>query len=153
MSDGVLCCSQASSLSPSRSPLLSFAHFLLPLFLLSRWVLLALKGHSILFLLLCNCSATRVDFSPPLYPGHGKFTALQGKTLIAKKNCLLAGQDQEQSCSRIIQLIGCRHHAEYGPIHRKMVDDCPLVIASKVNPFPDQARQGQKNEWSSQSFA
>ena len=72
---------------------------------------------------------------------------------LQKKNCLLSGQDQEQACSRITQLVVCRHHAENGPIHRKMVDDCPLVITSKVTPFPDQARPGQRNEWSSQSYA
>ena len=39
--------------------------------------------------------------------------------------------DQEQACSRITRLfvrsVGC-HHAENGPIHRKMVVHCPLVI-------------------------
>ena len=28
-----------------------------------------------------------------------------------------------------------RHHAENGPIHRKMDIDCPLVITSKVKLF------------------
>ena len=62
----------------------------------------------------CNCSATRVDFSPPLHPGHGKFAAFQGKTLFAKY-FLLAGQDQEQACSRITHLVVCRHDAEKWP--------------------------------------
>ena len=44
---------------------------------------------------------------------------------------------------------GClfvRDHAENGPIHRKMVVDCPLVIISKVKLFfrPDKTR---KKEW------
>ena len=33
-------------------------------------------------------------------------------------------------------LVFVRYHpAENGPIHRKMVDDCPLVITSKVKQF------------------
>ena len=51
---------------------------------------------------------------------------------------------------------GCsfvRDHVENGPIHRKMVVDCPLVIISKVKLFSDQTRPGKRNEWSSQSFA
>ena len=41
------------------------------------------------------------------------------------------------------------HHAENGPIHRKMVVDCPLVITSKVKLFfrPDKTR---KKEWMAQ---
>ena len=42
------------------------------------------------------------------------------------------------------------HHAENGPIHRKMVVDYPLVIISKVKLF---FRPIKRNEWSSQSFA
>ena len=36
-----------------------------------------------------------------------------------------------------------RHHGENGPIHRKMVVDCPLVITSKVKLFfrPDKTRK------------
>ena len=35
------------------------------------------------------------------------------------------------------------HHAENGPIHRKMVVDCPLAITSKVKLFfrPDKTRK------------
>ena len=42
-------------------------------------------------------------------------------------------------------LFVCRHHAENGPIHRKMVVDCPLVVTSKVKPFPHQTRPGKMN--------
>ena len=47
-----------------------------------------------------------------------------------------------QACTRIDQLFVC-HHAENGPIHRKMVVDCPLVIISKVKLFfrPDKTRK------------
>ena len=56
---------------------------------------------------------------------------------------------QGQACSRITRLfvrLFVRHHAENGPIHRKMVVDCPLVIISKVKLFfrPDKTR---KKEW------
>ena len=36
-----------------------------------------------------------------------------------------------------------RHHAENGPIHRKMLVDCPLLITSKVKLFfrPDNSRK------------
>ena len=48
------------------------------------------------------------------------------------KGCLFTGQ--EQACSRItslvVQLVGCRHHAEIGLIHRKMVVDYPIVVTS-----------------------
>ena len=39
-------------------------------------------------------------------------------------------------------MVGC-HHAENGPIHRKMVVDYPLVIKFKMKPFsrPDQTRK------------
>ena len=67
------------------------------------------------------------------------------------KDCLLTGQ--EQACTRVTRLFGwlfgC-HHAKNGPIHRKMADDRPLVITSKVKPF---SRPGKRNEWFSQSFA
>ena len=46
------------------------------------------------------------------------------------KDCLLTVQ--EQACSRITCLFGC-HHAENGPILRKMAIDCPLVITSIVD--------------------
>ena len=47
-------------------------------------------------------------------------------------------------CSFVCLFV--RHHAENGPIHRKMVVDCPLVIISKVKLFfrPDKTR---KKEW------
>ena len=37
------------------------------------------------------------------------------------------------------------HHAENGPIHRKMVVACPLVITSKVKFFfrPNKTRKGE----------
>ena len=41
-----------------------------------------------------------------------------------QKNCLITGQ--EQACSRITLLFGCRHHAANGLIHRKMIVDCPI---------------------------
>ena len=43
-----------------------------------------------------------------------------------------------QACSRITLLfvrLFVRHHAENGPIHRKMVVHSPLVVTSKVKPF------------------
>ena len=42
----------------------------------------------------------------------------------------------------VVRLFVC-HHAENGPIHRKMVVDCPLVIISKVKLFfrPDKTRK------------
>ena len=47
------------------------------------------------------------------------------------KDCLLTGQ--EQACSRITPLfVIVRRHAKNGPIHRKMVVDCPLEITSTV---------------------
>ena len=58
------------------------------------------------------------------------------------KDCLLTGQ--EQACSKITWLFVCLfvcHHAENGPIHRKMVVDCPLV---KLFFRPDKTR---KKEW------
>ena len=63
------------------------------------------------------------------------------------KDCLPTGQ--EQAWTRITRLFGCSfgcHHAENGPMHRKMVIDCPLVITSKVKPF---SRPGKtrKEEW------
>ena len=54
---------------------------------------------------------------------------------------------QEQACSRITWLSFVRsfvcHHAKNGPIQRKMVIDCPLVITSKVKLFfrPDKTRK------------
>ena len=62
----------------------------------------------------------------------------KGKVFIITiaKDCLPTGQ--EQACTRISRLFVClfvRYHVENGPIHRKMVVDCPLVITSKVNPF------------------
>ena len=42
-------------------------------------------------------------------------------------------------------LVGC-HHAKNGPIHRKMADDRPLVITSKVKPFSILDRT-RKEEW------
>ena len=52
---------------------------------------------------------------------------------------------QEQACSRFTRLF-VRDHAKNGPIHRKMVVACPLVITSKVELFfrPDNTR---KEEW------
>ena len=54
------------------------------------------------------------------------------------KDCLLTGQ--EQACSRITWLF-VRHHVENGPINRKLVLDCSLVITSKVKPYPDKNRK------------
>ena len=55
---------------------------------------------------------------------------------------------QEQACTRITRLFVClfvRYHAENGPIHRKMVVACPLVITSKVKFFfrPNKTRKGE----------
>ena len=44
----------------------------------------------------------------------------------------------------VVRLFVC-HHAENGPIHRKMVVACPLVITSKVKFFfrPNKTRKGE----------
>ena len=51
---------------------------------------------------------------------------------------------QEQACSRFTRLF-VRDHAKNGPIHRKMVVACPLVITSKVKFFfrPNKTRKGE----------
>ena len=51
----------------------------------------------------------------------------------------------------VVWLCVC-HHAENGPIHRKMVVDCTLAITSIGNTF-FQTRPGKRNNWSGQSFA
>ena len=74
---------------------------------------------------------------------------------IWQRNCRLIGILQNTAFSLVKGRLalgspGCRsfvrHHAENGPIHRKMVVDCPLVIISKVKLFfrPDKTR---KKEW------
>ena len=40
----------------------------------------------------------------------------------------------------------CRHHAENGPIHKKMVVGCPLVITSIVKPFSRPDKTSRKEE-------
>ena len=55
---------------------------------------------------------------------------------------------QEQACTRftrlVVRLFVC-HHAENGPIHRKMVVACPLVITSEIKFFfrPNPTRKGE----------
>ena len=47
------------------------------------------------------------------------------------KDCLFTGE--EQAGSRITKLVVCSvgcHYVENGPIHIKMVVDCPIVITS-----------------------
>ena len=66
-------------------------------------------------------------------------------TTIVAKDCLLTLVKSRLALGS----PGCsfvRYHAENGPIHRKIVVDCLLVITSKVNLFSDQTRQGKRNE-------
>ena len=58
--------------------------------------------------------------------------SLTNPSFLFAKDCLLTGQ--EHACTRITWLIVC-HHAENGPIQRKIAVDCPLVTTSKVKPF------------------
>ena len=69
----------------------------------------------------------------------------------------LVFQDLQKTDSHTLTLVksrlalgspGClfiRHHAENGPIHRKMDIACPLVITSKVKFFfrPNKTRKGE----------
>ena len=72
------------------------------------------------------------------------FVVLFSSVSFVAKDCLLTGQ--EQACTRItrlfVRLFVC-HHVENGPIHRKIVFDCPLVIISKAKLFfrPDKTRK------------
>ena len=69
------------------------------------------------------------------------------------KDGLLTGQ--QQACTRITQLVvfsvEC-HHAKNGLVHKKMVVECPQMITS-IGETLLQTRPGQRNDWSSQSFA
>ena len=81
-------------------------------------------------------------FSGWVWPGSGLEEALNGKFLRTPKFTLLSQMfckrlpshtGQKQACARITWLVVrsffC-HHAENGPIHMKMVVDCPIVITS-----------------------
>ena len=66
--------------------------------------------------------------------------------IIIKKDCLLTLVKSRLAlgspgCSFVRSFV-C-HHAKNGPIQRKMVIDCPLVITSKVKLFfrPDKTRK------------
>ena len=48
-------------------------------------------------------------------------------------------------CLVVRSFVRC-HHAENGPIHRKMPADCPLAITSIVE-TPFQTRPGKRNDW------
>ena len=64
------------------------------------------------------------------------------------KDCLLTGQ--EQAWTRITRLFGCSfgcHHAENGPIHKKMVVECPLAIISKVWEIVFRPDKAGREEW------
>ena len=71
------------------------------------------------------------------------FATKIGTILLIAKDCLLTLVKGRLALGS----PGCRsfvrHHAENGPIHRKMVVDCPLVIISKVKLFfrPDKTRK------------
>ena len=64
---------------------------------------------------------------------------------IIAKDCLLTLIKSRLALGTLGCSVG-RHHAKNGPIHRKMVVNCPLVIISKVKLFfrPDKTR---KKEW------
>ena len=95
-----------------------------------------------------------MDFTPEIsaffwrFPIHSNWNTLIKPVWLYCK-ILPSHTGQEQACTRItwlfVRLFVC-HHAENGPIHRKMVVDCPLVITSKVKLFfrPDKTR---KMEW------
>ena len=68
------------------------------------------------------------------------FNVLQRGTVL-KFGTEVIGQKLEKTAfSLAVHSFGC-HHAKNGPIHKKMVVDCPLVIISKVEPVskPDKA--------------
>ena len=60
------------------------------------------------------------------------------------KDCLLTLVKSRLALGSPGCLVVC-HHAENGPIHRKMVVACPLVITSKVKFFfrPNKTRKGE----------
>ena len=80
------------------------------------------------------------DFHKGLQAGESIFRSIIAKDclLTLVKGRLALGSP---GCSFVRSFV-C-HHAENGPIHRKMVVDCPLVIISKVKLFfrPDKTRK------------
>ena len=81
-------------------------------------------------------------------PNQHKILCIIKITIFVSYNCkrLSTHTGQEQACTRITRLfvrLFVRHHAENGPIQRKMVVDCPLVITTKVKLFfrPDKTRK------------
>ena len=62
--------------------------------------------------------------------------------LFFAKDCILTLVKSRLALGSPSWLFGC-HHAENGPIYRKVVVDCPLVITSKVKLFsrPDKTRK------------
>ena len=78
----------------------------------------------------------------------GTYSFIYIKKVEIAKDCLLTLVKSRLAlgppgCSFVCSFV--RHHAENGPIHRKMVVACPLVITSKVKFFfrPNKTRKGE----------